>query len=308
MLPPKFSRAMKSAALVALYLLLSTVLIFSIHVPHFWSAGLSGISNAASQSVIYLLNANTSELAIFLIVAALTTVFVTVEGKGADFCGVPLNRLALQRFLQGCLLSLLGSALLAVFEYFYGGFRIIGLVWPPVTTVAIIILSVTWLLVVGITEELWFRGYALKKLEDSFGWWPAAAITSMAFAACHLHNQGENFIEVGLLFLSGMILCSLRRMSGSLWLGIGAHTVADVAGIVLGSPGSDLSHSPNQIVYLSVQGSPLINGGDNGVMFSLPGIAMQFLMLLVPIVFFTRQRLSGNIEAANAPVSGLHIK
>ncbi|MCX2560195.1 type II CAAX endopeptidase family protein [Acetobacter farinalis] len=287
MITSKFSHAIKGFSLAASYLLLSTALIFSIHVPKLWSASPKDISNAALKNVIYLLNANTSELVMLLIIAGLTALFATIERKDADFCGVPLSRVSLRRFLQGCFLSLLGSALLTLFEYCYGGFRIIGLVWPPATTAMVALLSTTWLLVLGVTEELWFRGYALKRLEENFGWWPAAIMTSMAFAMCHLHNQGENFVEVALLFLSGMILCSLRRVSGSLWLGIGAHTVADLAGSILGSPGSDLSHSPTQIVYLSVKGSPLINGGDNGVMFSLPGIAMQFLLLLLPITFFS---------------------
>lgn len=277
-------------AYVASYFFLSITLIFSIHVPHFWHANPISNSKAASQRVNYLLNANTGELVMLLLIAALTVAFAVIERKGANFCGVPLSRLALRRFLQGCVLALLGSMLLAVFEYIYGGFRITGLVWPPATTAIIMFFSATWLLAVGSTEELWFRGYALKKLEEGFGWWPAAAITSVVFAVCHLHNQGENFVEVGLLFLSGMILCVLRRVSGSLWLGIGSHTIADWSGSILGTPGLDLSHSPGQIVYLSVKGSPLINGGDNGVMFSLPGIAMQFLMLIVPIVFFRRRK------------------
>ncbi|WP_237933944.1 hypothetical protein [Acetobacter senegalensis] len=47
---------------------------------------------------------------------------------------------------------------------------------------------------------------------------------------------------------------------------------------------------------LKTSGSALINGGENGVMFSLPGIACQFLMMLVPILLVrpSRQHAHGD--------------
>ncbi|WP_179194559.1 CPBP family intramembrane glutamic endopeptidase [Acetobacter persici] len=284
----KYFHAFKASLPAFLYLAFTTSLLFFVVFPHLSHSYLSGSFKISNPALSYGVNISISEIILFSIIALTTLIFALWDHKDAAFCGIPLNAFGLRHFCYGGILAFTGALLLGVFEYCFGGFRISGLVWPLLTTGAIIALAAFWVFFVSLTEELWFRGYPLKKFEDSLGWWPAALITSCAFAACHMHNQNENYAEMVFLFLSGLILCGLRCLSGSLWLGIGAHAVADLAGIVLGTPGTNLSGSPIQIVYLTVSGSELINGGDNGLMFSLPGIGMQFLLMIVPLFMFSR--------------------
>ena len=285
-------RTMKYIWPAALFFLLTIPVVLSLHNPHVLAHIFHTSLSGGSQALIELMDFVFTEILMFLAVLTVTIIFAVCDRKNAAFCGLPLNKTGSLRFLYGCALSAVGMLLLGGFEYAFGGFHITGLVWPATTTLLITLVSACWLLLVAMTEELWFRGYPLQKLECGMGWWGAAITTSLVFALCHLHNQGENIVEIVLIFLSGMLLCGLRRLSGSLWLGIGAHATADLAGIILGMPGHDLTHSPMQIVYLSTSGSPLVTGGENGVMFSLPGIASQFLMMLVPILLFKpfRQR------------------
>ncbi|MCP1194932.1 CPBP family intramembrane metalloprotease [Acetobacter senegalensis] len=280
----------------ALYFLIIVPLVLFIHNPHVLAHFFTTPVSEGYQKVLALLDFILTETLMFLAVLAVTAVFARLDRKDAAFCGLPLQKAGGQRFLYGCALSTIGMLLLGVFEYAFGGFHITGWIWPPAITLLITLLSAFWVLLVALTEELWFRGYALAKLEGGMGWWCAAITTSLVFSLCHLHNQGENYSELVLIFLSGMLLCGLRRLSGSLWLGIGAHATADLAGIILGVPGHDMANSPMQIVYLETSGSALINGGENGVMFSLPGIACQFLMMLVPILLVrpSRQHAHGD--------------
>lgn len=270
-----------------LYLITTTVLIFCFIAPYLPRSYFNALFKPLNPSIAHILTLSISEILLFIVVALTTFAFARWDQKDSAFCGVLLNPFGVRHFLYGCGLAATACFLLGVFEYCFGGFRITGWVWNAPITVAISLLAAFWVFFVSLTEELWFRGYPLQKFEDAFGWWPAAFITSLAFAACHMHNPSENYVQMAFLLLSGMILCGLRRVSGSLWLGIGAHAMADLAGIVLGAPGQDLSASSMQIVFLAVSGSDLITGGKNGLMFSLPSITMQFLLMLVPFALFS---------------------
>ena len=84
-------------------------------------------------------------------------------------------------------------------------------------------------LLVGLTEELSFRGYLLKTLEHGTGFWPAALLTSLLFGAVHGHNQGETYIGLLHVMGAGMLLCIAIYWTKSLWLAIGFHAAWDYA-------------------------------------------------------------------------------
>ncbi|MBB2171207.1 CPBP family intramembrane glutamic endopeptidase [Gluconacetobacter asukensis] len=286
--------ALSTVTPVAGYFILSFLVLRYIHLPGFARLADMPGSDPAAHAIAKLGNMCLSELFLLFLICCVTAAFAAIEHRDAAFCGFPLNRTAFVRIAQGCGLSLVGALILAAFEYLFGGLRFTGLIWSGPVTISIILLSALTLAAVGFTEELWFRGYPQRRLEDGIGWWPAAFITSLVFALCHLANQGENIVEIILLFLSGLVLCGLRRVTFSLWLGVGAHAVADFSDIILGSPDPHADDSPFQIVHLLVDGPAWLNGGDNGVMFSVPGISTQYLMMLVAILLFRPSQPKGS--------------
>jgi len=67
-------------------------------------------------------------------------------------------------------------------------------------------------------EELAFRGLAYSSLALRFGFWPAALISSLLWSGLHLA------LGVLIVFtLEGVVLCWLRRRTGSVMPGVGIH-------------------------------------------------------------------------------------
>jgi len=67
-------------------------------------------------------------------------------------------------------------------------------------------------------EEVAFRGLAYSALALRFGFWPAAFVSSLMWSGLHLA------LGVLIVFtLEGVVLCWLRRRTGSILPGVGAH-------------------------------------------------------------------------------------
>ncbi len=96
---------------------------------------------------------------------------------------------------------------------------------------------------IGVTEELVFRGFVLGQLEQTYGLWNGAIVSSLIFALLHLVWEGsENIPQLPGLWLMGMVLCLARGVDHNhLGLAWGLH-----AGWVFGMASLD---SANLIGY-----------------------------------------------------------
>ncbi|WP_217988503.1 CPBP family intramembrane glutamic endopeptidase [Paucisalibacillus globulus] len=94
----------------------------------------------------------------------------------------------------------------------------------------------TWLntvILVGITEEIVFRGFILRKLMQQFTFWKANSITALLFLTIHfpIWFHHELFERPGILFtfiqvfIIGFIFGLIYRKSNSLWSVIIIHSV-----------------------------------------------------------------------------------
>lgn len=71
-----------------------------------------------------------------------------------------------------------------------------------------------------IVEETLFRGYLYGKLRRFVPVWCAALVSSVVFGA--FHGQWNVGLDA---FALGLILCSLREITGSIWAGILLHMI-----------------------------------------------------------------------------------
>ncbi len=78
---------------------------------------------------------------------------------------------------------------------------------------------------IGVTEELIFRGFLLGQLEQAYGLWSSAIVSSLIFALLHLVWEGrENIPQLPGLWLMGMVLCLARLVDrNQLGLAWGLH-------------------------------------------------------------------------------------
>ena len=103
---------------------------------------------------------------------------------------------------------------------------------PPVGVLLWILFN-TFL--VGLSEELMFRGVLLQAFRRTVSIWPAVALTTLAFGAIHILNvfmTGElrsALIQSAAAALSGLLFIALRLRTGSLWPCIIVHGLWDFA-------------------------------------------------------------------------------
>ena len=99
-----------------------------------------------------------------------------------------------------------------------------------------------WLLgalLIGVYEELSFRGYQLTTLADGVGWWPAAVLMSLyfGFVLHYLEKPDETLLDGVNVSLVALFLAESVRRTGTIWFAAGCHFAFNfVALFVLGSP------------------------------------------------------------------------
>jgi membrane protease YdiL (CAAX protease family) len=130
---------------------------------------------------------------------------------------------------------------------------------------------------VAINEELTTRGYLLFTLSQGIGFWPAAFVLSLLFAAGHLHNAGEELIGIIAAGVIGVILAWTLKRTGSLWWAIGYHAAWDWAETYFyGVPDSG-TVAEGHLLNTAAHGSKLLSGGSvgpEGSILVLPVVAL----------------------------------
>jgi membrane protease YdiL (CAAX protease family) len=113
----------------------------------------------------------------------------------------------------------------------------------PPTAVILWILLNTFL--IGLSEELMFRGVLLQAFRHTVSIWPAVLLTTVAFGAVHALNvfstgdlRGALVQSLAAAF-SGLLFIALRLRTGSLWPCIVIHALWDFATFLLGAAGGE---------------------------------------------------------------------
>ena len=92
-----------------------------------------------------------------------------------------------------------------------------------------IVFSVIALVVITpVAEEIFFRGFALRGLTNSWSFGPALVVSSALFAGLHL--QSGVVIPV---FVTALLLGPLYRYTGSLWPGIAVHAAQNLLAVLV---------------------------------------------------------------------------
>ncbi len=96
------------------------------------------------------------------------------------------------------------------------------------------VLLLTWIAVVAAPwmEELSMRGFLLSGLWQRFGFWPAALASSLVWAGLH----GVSGVLIPFT-CEGLVLCWIRRRTGSVRTGIALHATQNTAASLFSSAG-----------------------------------------------------------------------
>jgi len=219
----------------------------------------------------------------FAILLGLTAAISLLEERPFGDYGLPLKEAFARKFWIGILLGLLEVTLVVGLIFISGGYSFGNLELHREEIFRSGLLHLVLFLLVGLYEELLFRGYLQVRLSKWVGFWPAAILLSVGFGVEHLHNQGEGLVGALSVALVGLLFAFTLRRTGSLWYAVGLHASFDWgetflfsvpnSGIVVqGHLSNAVLHGPKWLTGASV--------GPEGSVFCFLTMGLQFLVVM----------------------------
>ncbi|MBA5635670.1 CPBP family intramembrane metalloprotease [Duganella sp. LX20W] len=163
--------------------------------------------------------------------------------------------------LLGAVLVTGTFAILAVL----GAYRLDGI--NPVS--AMMLVPLAEMALVGMTEEMMFRGVIFGVAERSLGSLPAIAISSLVFGLGHLPNEGASVLGVSVITAYGVLQAALYMKTRRLWICIGTHMAWNYGLDVVFSSTVSGHAASSGLLRGTLAGDTLLTGGAFGVEGSL---------------------------------------
>jgi uncharacterized protein len=223
-----------------------------------------------------------SEGVSFLVIALAALIMSRIERRRWGQYGLPVLLAFKKDFWIGTLVGFfaISGCLFAIFSL--RGFHVTGL---NIHGSTIFLATASWCItfvIVGLSEEFTFRGYMQYTLTTGMGFWLAAVLLSLLFAAAHIGNPGESKTGVASVFLFGMLFCLFLRRRGTLWWAVGFHAGWDW-GQTFFYGVADSGLKPYHNLFDSTFSGPTwLTGGTVGPEAS---IFTPIVLLIVAIVF-----------------------
>ena len=224
-----------------------------------------------------------------IVVLIVTGVFALCERRRIDSYGLQINEAFGGLFWNGVVAGLAVVTFVAAGMLVTGGMRIHGIALRGIDLITSPLLWLVAMLFVGVTEEYFFRGYALQSLWRGAGFWPAALITTALFAGLHLVKPHENATDIGMIFALGLIICISVRITGSLWWAVGWHAAFDFGQLFIIGTRNGGSVPQGRLFDVTFPGPAWITGGELGTeasYFMIPAV----LGTLIYVIWFLRPR------------------
>jgi len=205
-----------------------------------------------------------------------------LERRPAAAYGLPLRQAFGKSFWQGILLGLVEVSLLVGLIAAFGGYSFgmlllhgSGLLgWGALWALAFVL--------VGLSEEFLFRGYAQYALARGIGFWPAAVCLSLVFGASHLRNPGEGIVGAANVAVTGLVFAFALGRTGNLWLAVGWHASFDFGETFLFSVPDSGFVFDHHLSNAVLRGGTWLTGGTvgpEGSIFSFVTLAISALLI-----------------------------
>jgi uncharacterized protein len=257
------------------------------------------VARGASSAPSLFLLLKEGSLAILILGATLA--MARIEGRGLwsyGLVGAHKARNLATGFIAGAVFfSLLVGLLVLAGNLFFDGWAL-----PGVAIAGYALFWTSFDFIVAFVEETLFRGYLQYTLARGIGFWPAAAVCSVAFGLAHAPNPGEDPIGIVAIVLAGLFLSACVRLTGSLWWGIGFHAALDWAeDFVYGVTNSGNALSAGHLLASHPVGPASLSGGADGPEGSLIAVALISLLLAASAALLRRRSSRRNVDAPTRP-------
>jgi len=229
----------------------------------------------------------------FVVLWIATLVAARLERTSVAEYGLPLRSAFGVRWWEGLAWGSLAPLAAMAMVVAAGAARIDGLALHGGTLAKAAVIWFAVMVLLGLFEELLFRGYPLNVLARGMGFWPAAILLSVIFGALHYFTKPmENWVDATTVGLIGLFLCFTIRRTGNLWFAIGFHTGFDYLALnVLGAPNTGNNGKPlaDHFVDTHFNGPEWITGGPRG----LEASAFMFVVIAALFALFAWRTRSG---------------
>jgi membrane protease YdiL (CAAX protease family) len=147
------------------------------------------------------------------------------------------------------------------------------------SSVTVIFAPLLMWIAVAVVEEIAFRGFLFRTVQEAGGTWIALAVSAVFFGFAHAANPGATiFSSFAIAIEAGVLLAIAYACTGRLWLPIGIHAGWNFAeGTIFGVAVSGQGTHAASVLHGVTAGPTLITGGSFGPEASIAAIAVCVL-------------------------------
>lgn len=217
-------------------------------------------------------------------------IMLLIDRRPFSDYGWPLKEAFGKKFWLGLPVGFLALTLLIGFLAVFHAFSAGGVAVTARDAVKDGLLYAIAFLLVGIREEVYFRGYLQTVSASVIGFWPAAILLGVVFGAVHLGNSGEEIFGAAMAGTFGLVAAFSLRRTGSLWFAIAMHAAWDWGESFFYSvPDSGLVAS-GHLLNASLHGPSWLTGGSVGPEGSLLVLPVLLLWAAAIHLMFPARR------------------
>ncbi|WP_034237546.1 CPBP family intramembrane glutamic endopeptidase [Aquimarina atlantica] len=167
--------------------------------------------------------------------------------------------------------------------------------------IELLLLFALKMLLVGILEETFFRGYLFTTIYDGLlsgttknqAFWISFVVSSALFGLAHISTSNASILSTIFLSINGMVWCIPFVITKNLGLSIGLHTAWNFTQTQIGftMSGNKAIHS---FYRIEDNGFALLTGGEYGPEAGVLGLIGFMFMLLLSLMYlrFTKKTVA----------------
>lgn len=273
---------------VAIIVALIVVLNLVLHAINFHSPKTPGMPKGLDpMSTIF----QEGLLAAFVLIATLIT--AAIERRPLSQLGFSLSN-AVPRFLQGLVIGFVMLSALVGALYLCHAFVIDKIALHGAEAFKYGWQWFAAFLLVGIFEELCFRGYLQQTIARGLNFRWASLILGVLFLGAHTGNGGETAIGLAMVLAAALVFSYSVWRTGTVWWGIGFHAAWDWAQSYFYGVADSGQVSAGALMVSHPVGPAWLSGGSTGPEGSI--LALATMLLTAGVIWLTLRKQDQTLD------------
>lgn len=149
----------------------------------------------------------------------------------------------------------------------------------------LILVPLAELVLVGMAEEMVFRGVIFGVSERSLGSKAAIVISALVFSLAHLPNDGISVVAIAAIAAYGVLQAAIYMKTRRLWVGIGSHVAWNYCVSQVFSSTVSGHAASDGLLRGELVGNALLTGG----VFGVEGSLVTLLLIAAAAAFWLRR-------------------